>query len=98
MTTDHPHPSLSGDIRLARIGDAHAALRALFASGAPATLDLSGVTGGDVSFVQLVLSADRTARSEGRALALTGLSPALRLTFSRAGVGYDPASGCLSSL
>jgi anti-anti-sigma regulatory factor len=97
MTTDHPQPALRGDIRLARIGDAHAALQALVASGAP-TLDLSEVTGGDVSLVQLVLSADRTARRDGRTLSLTGVSAALRLTFSRAGVGYDAATGRLSSL
>ena len=84
---------LAGDGLLAGAADLHARLAALLASGEALRLDLSEVGAADLSFVQLMVSASLTAERAGTTLALTGVSPKLRVTFEEAGVGFDPAAG-----
>ena len=87
--TEHLH----GDCLMADADTCHARLKGLLASGRATTLDLSQIGAADLSFVQLMVSASLTAEGAGQPLSLTGLSPALRATFEKAGVRIDPAVG-----
>jgi anti-anti-sigma regulatory factor len=59
-------------------------------------VDVAAVEQSDISFVQLILGASRTATRHGRIFRLSGASPALVQTFARAGIGLDPAAGQIS--
>jgi phospholipid transport system transporter-binding protein len=55
-------------------------------------IDCSSVDKADVTSVQLLLSATRTADEQGRRVNLTAVSPILRNTFQRAGVSTGAMS------
>jgi phospholipid transport system transporter-binding protein len=57
-------------------------------------IDCSSVDKADVTSVQLLLSATRTANEQGRRVNLTAVSQTLRNTFQRAGV----STGAISDL
>ena len=65
----------------------------VLAGDGPISLDVSEVEDADISFVQLLASASRTAAGQGRPFRLCAIPQALLQTFSRAGLGLDPASG-----
>ncbi len=58
------------------------------------TLDCAGVERADVTFIQLVLAAAKTAGRQGKSLALANLSPVSEAAFQRAGL---PAHTLLAS-
>ncbi len=93
MSTETRTEYLTGDCLLPQVADLHAHLMSVVSSGQVSSLDLSGVGAVDTSFVQVIVSSAVTAGRRGRPLALVGLSPALRGTFERAGIGIDPVHG-----
>lgn len=93
MTPQARTEHIGGDGLLANADDMHARLKGALAGSEAVTLDLSGLGAVDLSFVQMMVSASLTAERASRPLTLTGLSPALRATFERAGVGIDPTLG-----
>lgn len=97
MNTGSRTERLTGDGLLARADALHAELCRLLAPGDAVTLDLSGVVAADISFVQLLVSASRTAARDGGCLTLTGLSPKLEAALALAGVGFDRAAGRLAT-
>ncbi|MGY2052873.1 STAS domain-containing protein [Methylobacterium sp. JK268] len=64
-------------------------LIAALAEGGPLDIDGAGVERADIAFVQLLVSAQRTARARGGALRVTNLPDEASAVFLRAGV--DPA-------
>lgn len=65
---------LAGTLTLTEAESIHAALRRELSESAAVTVDVSGATEVDVSFVQLLLAARRTAADWGKSIALS--SPA----------------------
>lgn len=81
----------AGDLCLPSIGLLADDLLQAFAAGDAVRLDLSAVTAPDLSVVQLVESARRTARDDGRDFALTApVGAPFRALLARA--GFTPAS------
>jgi len=66
---------LSGAMHLRSIADPHAALVQAFAAESDVILDLSDVEEADLSFVQLIISAQRTAAEKGLSLTLSAPAP-----------------------
>jgi ABC-type transporter Mla MlaB component len=66
---------LSGAMHLRTLADPYAALVQAFAAGTDLTLDLSEVEEADLTFVQLIVSAQRTAEAQGVNLALAAPAP-----------------------
>ena len=60
------------------------------------TLDCGAVERADMAFVQLVLSAGRSAARRGSSLALANRTPGLDVAFHRA--GFDPSALPLPAL
>lgn len=72
-----------------------AMLKALASSNA-VTVDLSGVTDADISFMQLVCSAHKTARDAGRGFVITGSPESFWHAVNTAGFLHH--RGCASTL
>jgi len=62
-------------MHLRSITDPHAALVQAFSAGSDVILDLSEVEEADLSFVQLIISAQRTAVEKGLSLTLSAPAP-----------------------
>lgn len=60
------------------------------------TLDCGAVERADMAFVQLVLSAGRSAARRGSSLALANRTPGLDVAFHRA--GFDPSAPPMPAL
>jgi anti-anti-sigma regulatory factor len=76
---------------LPTITSLHEALREAFAQEGDVVLDASALVDGDVSLVQVLLTARAEAERQGRALRLSApAQPALSELFARA--GFAPAS------
>ena len=68
----------------------HAEILAAMASGEALVIDVSGVTEADVSFVQLLLAARRSADAQGKPLTLKGpVLEAVRAVLRRGGFATD---------
>lgn len=61
---------LSGEMTITSIGATHAELGAVLREHRPAVLDISGVTQADLTFIQLLEAARRSAADAGRNLTL----------------------------
>lgn len=61
-----------GAATIPHVADAWAQLSAAVAKGADVTLDVSGVTSADLSFVQLIESARASSAAQGAAVRLAG--------------------------
>lgn len=78
--------AFEGAMTIRQAAEAHARLCAALAGEGPVTLDVTGVTAADLSFVQLIESARRTLAGHGRDLALTApANDALRDVLARGG-------------
>lgn len=77
---------LSGDCGLRAIRPLHDAVAAALAASPAVEIDCTGAERIDLSFVQLVVCATRTAREGGRRITVTNLSEAAQTAFARAGV------------
>jgi anti-anti-sigma regulatory factor len=67
--------NFSGAMTLRAIADPHAALVQALTAGTDVTLDLSDVEEVDLSFIQLILSATRTAAERGLSVTLSAPAP-----------------------
>jgi ABC-type transporter Mla MlaB component len=67
--------NLSGAMHLRAITDPHAALVQALGAGSDVILDLSEVEEADLTFIQLILSATRTASERGLSLTLSAPAP-----------------------
>jgi anti-anti-sigma regulatory factor len=76
--------------------DLHQMLRAPLANGCPVTIDCSGVEQADVSFIQLLISGQKTFRSRGLDFRIGDASDALNAAPARSGLHIDPATGQIS--
>jgi ABC-type transporter Mla MlaB component len=84
---------LEGELTIRTIEALQTTLRDLVAEHACATIDASGATQVDVSFVQLVLAARRSAAAAGKTIALAApASGALRDALVRGGF-VSPVAG-----
>jgi anti-anti-sigma regulatory factor len=78
---------------LRTVADLRLTLLAAITPGTPIVLDLSGVTGADLAFVQLIESARIHAAAVGADLSLAGPVPAgLHDVLDRAGFGNAPSA------
>lgn len=89
---------LQGACTLGNVRDHHATLVEALRNPGPLTLDLSAVEQADISFVQLLVSAARTAAARGATYRLAAISEPLAAAFARAGLGFEPATGQLSHI
>jgi len=75
----------------------HGLVQTALRSSAQVELDCSDVTTADVTSLQIVLSAARSARTDGHRVALRAMSAPLTNTFDRAGFAVaaltSPANG-----
>ena len=74
-SSDQTHLQVSGDISIQNAGETLEALRDFQSKGNRLLLNLEGVTGADVSFLQLICSLHRTCLRAGQNLTLTGNMP-----------------------
>jgi ABC-type transporter Mla MlaB component len=89
MEIQPPSPSslrLPADCSIASIREIHGLIRQSLASQGRLDIDCSAVDKADVTSVQLLISATRTASEQGASLNLTALSQCLESTFQRAGL------------
>jgi phospholipid transport system transporter-binding protein len=77
---------LPADCSIAGIREVYELIRSSLALRHQLEIDCSGVDKADITSVQLLLSATRTADDRGRRVNLTALSPSLENTFQRAGI------------
>ena len=77
---------LSGDCGLRAIRALHDDLTAALAASSAVEIDCANAERIDLSFVQLVVSAARTARGGEKRVAVTNLSDAAQAAFARAGL------------
>lgn len=77
---------LSGDCGLRAIRALHASVSAALAASADVEIDGTDCERVDVSFVQLMTSAARTAERTGARLHLTNMPDAAQMAFARAGL------------
>ncbi|ABD90200.1 STAS domain-containing protein [Rhodopseudomonas palustris] len=94
MEIKSPQPSLRlpADCSIAGIRAVYDLIRSLLSQQRDLQVDCSAVDKADVTSVQLLLSATRTADEQGGRLDLTDLSQNLRTTFQRAGVSSSAFS------
>ena len=94
---------LEGDLTVANAAELKTLLlEAMAAEGTHIEVDLEGVSGLDLSFLQMMCSAARTARNRGKELSLTGTKSGVLLQARKAagyirqlGCNYNPTKSCL---
>ena len=85
---------LEGKLTIANAAEIRDLLVEALAGGDSITVDLTGVTDMDLSTLQLICSAHRTARSSAKDLFLTGTASGLLLK-KRKEAGYIRHQGCM---
>lgn len=89
MTDDNETKTVlrfGGTVDLTTIADAHQAIRTALAEHADVAIDVGDIAETDLSFIQLIESARRTAAERGKMLALTApASGVLYETLTRGG-------------
>jgi len=90
---DQTQLRVSGDISIQNAQEGLEALRDFQQSGNRLLLNLDGVTGADVSFLQLICSLHRTCLKAGQNLTLTGSMPETFKTILEAS-GYRRSKAC----
>ena len=85
--------TLSGGITIAGIGAAHAEMMTALRGPGPVVVDISGVTEADLTFVQMLEAARRSAAEAGLDLALAQpAGPAVKEILQRGGFLDDAES------
>jgi anti-anti-sigma factor len=77
---------ISGTLDIGVAGELHRALRGFLETARNPVLDLSEVDGCDVTGLQLLYSARKTAQGSSKALQFTGVSGPLEHSFGAAGL------------
>jgi ABC-type transporter Mla MlaB component len=80
---------LPADCSISAIRSVYDLIREAFGRQSRLEIDCSDVNKADVTSIQLLLSTAKTAKLEGRSVALTAVSRALSHTFQRAGFSGD---------
>ena len=80
---------LPADCSIAAIRGVYDLIRDAFGQQDRLEIDCSSVAKADVTSIQLLLSATKTAKAQGRSVVLTAFSQALRKTIQRAGFSSD---------
>ncbi len=88
--------SLCGDCCVARAQFVHHILRSAAESSLPTVVDCSGVEQADASFIQLLISGQKTFRIRGLNFRIVDAADALHAALARAGLHIDPATGQIS--
>jgi anti-anti-sigma factor len=94
---------LEGELTVANAAELkNLLLEALAAKGDHIEVNLEGVTGLDLSFMQMMCSAARTARNRNKELSLTGTKGGVLLQARKAagyirqlGCNYNPTTSCI---
>ena len=83
--------TVSGDCSLRAIADLHATFQDGFRRGTDGVVvDMAAVEDIDVTFIQLMLSAAKTASASARAFSVVNMPPPLAARFASAGVDATP--------
>ncbi len=88
--------NLSGDCMVSNINHHHEAVRQAFQSKDPVVLDLAQVAAVDITLVQLIVSASKTAAFDNRAFSLRSVSESVRDVLCSAGIKLNLESGQIS--
>jgi anti-anti-sigma regulatory factor len=75
MTPDTQTARLSGVGNIRNIIQYHDVLCEVLSAGADVVLDLEGLEEADLAFIQLIISARRSAQARGLSLTLSGSAP-----------------------
>ncbi|MGU3383701.1 STAS domain-containing protein [Methylobacterium sp. D53M] len=89
--SEAPVLTLGPDCTIRTVRALQDTLAAALAGGARLTLDCAAVERADVTFVQIVLAADRTARGRAAGIALVNVPPAVEAAFRRAAIEHPSA-------
>jgi len=84
---------LEGEVNIECAAALKSALGAALGAEGPVKISLAGVTGMDVTALQLLAAAEREARAAGRPLSADGWPEALRVELRAAGFRELPLSG-----
>lgn len=80
----------SDNVTISNISEAHDILRSAFEGGNSITIDIDGLAGADLTFVQLIESARRTAADCGRSIQLRQPAQGAVLQILQRGGFLDP--------
>jgi two-component system chemotaxis sensor kinase CheA len=87
---------LAGDCIVSTVNSHHQELVEALRNAKAITVDLSQIGNIDISFIQLMVSASRTAARQSKSLNLLGAAGPIEAAFRGAGIDIDPISGQLS--
>jgi uncharacterized protein len=91
--------AFTGEQALHNADAAFARLRAALLAPGPIAIDCMAVTAADLSFLQILISARRTAVAAGRELSVTALAEGpLYAALRRAGISVEDAAGFITFL
>ena len=96
VVTQTEFVSLSGDCIVSNIDHHCRTLVVAFQSKGPLIVDLAQVEAVDVTLVQLIVSASKTAARDNRAFYLTSVPIGIQAAFLSAGVALNLESGQIS--
>ncbi len=89
--------SLHGDCIVSDINRSYRTLVEAFQSEGSIVIDLSKIEAADITLVQLIVSASKTATQQGREFSLISVPKIFEDTLLLAGVDFNVASGRLSA-
>lgn len=89
--SEAPALTLAPDCTIRTVRSLQDTLAAALAGAAHLTLDCAAVERADITFVQIVLAADKAARRRGAGVALVNVPPAVASAFRRAAIALPSA-------
>ncbi|HLN25103.1 MAG TPA: STAS domain-containing protein [Patescibacteria group bacterium] len=91
--------AFSGEQVLRNADAAFSRLQTALAAPGPVAIDCTALTAADLSFLQILIAARRTAVATGRELSVTATAKgALHSTLCRAGIAVEDAAGFITFL
>ena len=87
-----PIVNMPTDCSLRSIRPLHAEMVAAFKSDGDLAIDCSAITTCDITGIQLLVSAAKTAEASGRVMRLDGVPDVLSVALDRAGLVLSPAA------
>ena len=86
MTREPVNITLSGDCSIRSIADLHATMQGAFRNAGDVVVDMAAVESADVTLIQLMISAARTASAAARGFSIVNMPGSIATQFSGAGV------------
>ncbi|MEE7449841.1 anti-anti-sigma factor [Methylobacterium radiotolerans] len=83
--------TLGSDCTIRTVRSLQDTLSAALAGAARLTLDCAAVERADITFVQIVLAADKAAQRQAAGIALVNVPPAVESAFQRAAIALPSA-------